>query len=185
VRPLGSAFAFDLDADRAERYAEDMSRELGIGVSAVSDLGSATLHSDVIITCTPARRWFLGREHVSPGTFVAAVGADNPVKQEIEPELLAACTVVCDDVAQCATIGDLHHALDAGVMRREDVVAELAGIVAGRQRARRSEDEIIVFDSTGTALQDAASAILVYDRALASGAGLAISLGAAVGAPAP
>ena len=64
---------------------------------------------------TTARRWFLGRDDVSPGSFVAAVGADNPDKQEIDPSLLAASTVVVDVLEQCATIGDLRHALAAGV----------------------------------------------------------------------
>lgn len=107
---------------------------------------------------------------------MAAVGADNPEKQEIEPELLAQSAVVADVLDQCATMGDLHHALAAGLMRRDDVRAELADIVSGRP-GRRSDDEIVVFDSTGTALQDVAAAALVYDRARATGAGLSIRLG--------
>ena len=76
-------------------------------------------------------------------------------------------------------IGDLHHAIAAGLMRREDVRAELADVVSGRKPGRLSPDEIVVFDSTGTALQDVAAAALVYERARSSGAGLTVSLGAA------
>mgnify|MGYP003694505195 CR=1 FL=1 len=93
------------------------------------------------MTCTPARRWILGRQHVAPGTFIAGVGADNHDKQEIEPELLAASVVVADILDQCATIGDLHHALDRGLMRREDVRAELADVIAGRKPGRQTADE--------------------------------------------
>ena len=178
VRPLARALAFDADAARAARYADEMSAELGIEVRAVRALGDETRGSDIWVTCTPARRWLLGREHVAPGAFVAAVGADNPEKQEIEPALLAASAVVADVLEQCATIGDLHHALDAGVMRREDVRAELADVVAGRVAGRRSPDEIVIFDSTGTALEDVAAAALVYERAVAAGRGLSIVLGA-------
>ena len=121
------------------------------------------------MTCTPARRWFLGRGHVAAGAFVAAVGADHPDKQEIEPELLAASAVVADVLEQCAAIGDLHHAIASGLMRRDQVRAELADVVSGRTAGRRSDDEIVVFDSTGTALQDAAAATLVFERARAAG----------------
>jgi ornithine cyclodeaminase/alanine dehydrogenase-like protein (mu-crystallin family) len=81
-----------------------------------------------------------------------------------------------DVLEQCATIGDLHHALDAGAMRREDVHAELAAVVAGNAPGRRTDDEVVVFDSTGTALQDVAAAAVVYERALAAGTGLRVAL---------
>ena len=115
VRSVRRAMAFDLNAERAEAFARQMSEELGIEVTPVRELGRATLHSDIWVTCTPSRRWFLGREHVVPGTFIAAVGADNPEKQEIEPQLLATSTVVADVLEQCALIGDLHHAIDANL----------------------------------------------------------------------
>ena len=90
--------------------------------------------------------------------------------------LLAESTVVTDVLDQCAAIGDLHHALELGVMRREYVHAELADVVSGRRPGRQRDDEIIVFDSTGTALQDVAAARLVYERAVATGVGLYVDL---------
>ena len=68
-----------------------------------------------IVTCTTAREPFLGLEHVRPGTFVAAVGADNPAKNELRPELMANATVVADVVEQALVMGDLHHAVAAGI----------------------------------------------------------------------
>jgi ornithine cyclodeaminase/alanine dehydrogenase-like protein (mu-crystallin family) len=146
-------------------------------VSAVADLGEAVRSSDVCVTCTPSRRPLLEREHVRPGTFVAAVGADSPDKQELHPALMAAGTVVVDVLDQCASIGDLHHALDAGALTRDNVHAELADIVTARKPGRRSRDEITIFDSTGTALEDVAAAAVVYERAVAAGAGLTVALG--------
>ena len=177
VRPLRRVAAIDLDGERAARFADEMAAELDLDVFAARAPGDVASETNLWVTCTPARHWFLGREHVAPGAFVAAVGADSPDKQEIEPELVAEHVVIADILDQCATIGDLHHALDAGLMRREDVRAELAEVVAGTKRGRRSADEIIVFDSTGTALQDVASAAIVYERALAAGAGVSIDLG--------
>jgi len=175
VRTLSRIVAIDSSSERAERLAADLSSELRVDVVVVANPEVA--HDvNIWVTCTPAERWFLGRAHVRPGAFVAAVGADNPQKQEIEPELLANNVVIADVLEQCATIGDLHHALDAQLIRREDVRAELADIVAGSKVGRLSSEEIIVFDSTGTALEDVAVAALAYERALERGVGISIDL---------
>ncbi|MDO8665895.1 MAG: ornithine cyclodeaminase family protein, partial [Gemmatimonadales bacterium] len=176
VRRITQAFAFDENADRAAAFAREMSAALGIAVHAVPDPALATTQGDIVVTCTPSRRAFLGREHVRPGTFVAAVGADSEVKQELEPALMAASIVVVDVLEQCATIGDLHHAIAAGVMTRADVPAELGEVVAGRKPGRTSDHQIIVFDSTGMALQDVAAAALVYENAVRKGRGLRVRL---------
>jgi ornithine cyclodeaminase/alanine dehydrogenase-like protein (mu-crystallin family) len=138
VRPLRRVLAFDTEPGRADAFAVEMARELEIDVETVRELGGATRRSDIWVTCTPTRRWFVGRQHVAMGAFVAAVGADNPEKQEIEPELLASNVVVADILDPCAAIGDLHHAFDAGLMARSDVRAELADVIAGRIQGRQS-----------------------------------------------
>lgn len=177
ILPLRLVFAFDADGDVASRYAQDMSAELGLEVRPVAHLSEAVNASDVCVACTPARQPYLRREHVRPGTFVAAVGADSADKQELAPDVLAAAVVVVDVLEQCATIGDLHHALAAGVLTRESVHAELAEIVIGGKPGRLTEDEITVFDSTGTALQDVAAAAVVYEKAVAAGVGVRVALG--------
>lgn len=175
VLPLTRAFAFDRDESRAQQFAEEMSRELGFEVSVVNDLSRAVGQSEVCVTCTPSRQAFLEREDVAAGTFIAAVGADSADKHELAPSLLAASKIVVDILEQCASIGDLLHALAAGLLTRAAVHAELGEVVAGKKSGRTSANEIIVFDSTGMALQDAAAAILVYEKALAAGIGLRLN----------
>jgi len=177
VLPLERAFALDADESAAAAFARDLSAELGIDVRPAVDLAAALAESDVCVTCTPSRKAFLLRSDVRPGTFVAAVGADSPDKQELDPHLMAAGAVVTDVLEQCAVMGDLHHALDAGVMSRDGVHAELADLATGRKPGRRSAEEITIFDSTGTALEDVAAAAVVYEKALAKGAGLRVALG--------
>ncbi|HYN80171.1 MAG TPA: ornithine cyclodeaminase family protein [Gemmatimonadaceae bacterium] len=176
IRSLVSVKAYDVDNRIAREYADGMSQIIGCAVEAVDDYRIAARESDIIVTCTPAHDPVLSRSDVREGTFIAAVGADGEDKQELEPALLASSKVVVDVMEQCATIGDLHHALDAGLMRREDVHAELGDIVSGRRPARESAGEVIIFDSTGTALEDVAAASLVYERAIELGAGSQISL---------
>ncbi|HYC47978.1 MAG TPA: ornithine cyclodeaminase family protein [Burkholderiales bacterium] len=165
VRPFARVLVYDLDAKKAQDFAA-AAREEALEASPVQDLAPAVAASDVVITCTTAQRYFIERKMVKPGTFVAGVGADNEHKQELDPLLLAASIVVADSLDQAATIGDLHHAIDAKIMSRDDVHAELGQVIAGLRRGRSSDDQTIVFDSTGTALQDVAAAAVVYRRAV-------------------
>lgn len=176
VLRLEKVYAYDRDEALSGRFAGEMSEELRTEVIPVTDLPGALGESDVCVTCTPSRRPFLMREHVRAGTFVAAVGADNPLKQELDPALMASNKVVVDVLEQCAAIGDLHHAIAAGVMGKSDVYAELGAIVAGRTPGRTSGEEIIIFDSTGTALEDVAAAAVVYEKALVAGRGYSLDL---------
>jgi len=177
VLPLERVYAFDADAATARAYSRDLSAELGLAVKAVADHVEAVRSSDVCVTCTPSRQPFLFREHVKAGTFIAAVGADSADKHEIDAGLMAASVVVTDVLEQCAAIGDLHHALDAGAMARESVHADLADLVTRRKPGRRTAEEITIFDSTGTALEDVAAAAVVYENAVAAGVGLSVALG--------
>ena len=120
----------------------------------------------------------LDPDDIAPGTFIAAVGADSPEKQELHPLLMAKSKIVADILQQCSVMGDLHHALDAGVVTLADVYAELGEVVAGLKPGRESDEEIIVFDSTGMALQDVAAASLLYEKAERQGAGIRVSFAA-------
>ncbi|KAF5408314.1 MAG: Alanine dehydrogenase [Candidatus Udaeobacter sp.] len=171
ILPLTKIYAFDLDEPAAINYRNELSPELKIDIELVRDLPSAIQKSDVCITCTTANKSFVCKEDVSPGTFIAAVGADNEDKQEIDSALIASAKVVADSLEQSCAIGDVHHAIAHGLMRKEDVYAELCEIVAGQKIGRVADDEIIVFDSTGIAIEDAVAAAAVYERALADGIG--------------
>ncbi len=128
-----------------------------------NSIDEAVANADIVVTCTPSKSPILDARHLRPGMFIAGVGADNPHKHELSPALLKESRVFADILEQAATMGDLHHAIAAGVMTREDVAGELADVVCGRA-GRRSEDEVIVFDSTGTALQDLAAVQLVIQK---------------------
>ncbi len=168
--------AYDQDSALAQRYAAEMSVELGLEIKPESNLEKAAAASQCIVTCTPARHYFLQKSFVQPGTLVAAVGADSPEKQEIEPALMAGNKVVVDILEQCRHVGELHHALQAGVIQLADVHAEIGEIITGSKPGRTSPDEIIIYDATGTALQDTAAAAAVYQRALQQGYGVRLSL---------
>lgn len=171
VRPIRRAFAVDRDVERAQAFADRLSAALRIRITPTHDLAAALSSSQIAVTCTTSREPFVWRAHLHAGLFIAAVGADNPGKQEIDVDALAASRVVVDGLAACAAGGDLHHAIRERRMTERDVHGELSAIVAGRVAGRTAPDEVFIFDSTGTALQDVAAALLVYRRALNGGAG--------------
>ena len=178
VLPLDRIRAWDRDPDRSRRFAE-AHRAAGVVADVATDLAAACHASDVIVTCTTARSAFLEASFVRPGTFVAAVGADSAEKSEIDPGLMRRAVVVADVLDQCAAMGDLSHAMAAGVVTRTDVHAELAELVSGAKPGRVDEAAITLFDSTGTALQDVAAAAAIFRKAIDAGRPHAVALGTA------
>ena len=169
VRALRRVFVHDVDRTRADEFVRRWSQRCGVSVEVAPTIGDAVRQSDIVVTCTTSKRHFIEREMVSPGTFIAAVGADSEGKQEIDPHLLAESRLVCDLTSQCAQIGELHHAVAAGLMTAGDVFAELGKIVAGAVSPQLSKDDLVVFDSTGIGIQDVAAAAVAYERAADTG----------------
>jgi alanine dehydrogenase len=159
VRQVDVVYAFDVDRTAAERFARDAADRCGVDVIVADTLGAAARESDMIAMCTTSRGALLGRGDVRSGTFIAAVGADSEDKQELDPALLADAVLIVDDLEQCRTIGELHHAPHTPVR------GDLASLVSGGVPGRTSGEEITIFDSTGTALEDVAAAALVFERA--------------------
>jgi alanine dehydrogenase len=171
ILPLRKVYAFDIDPRARQRLDTELSSESEIDIEPVRSLLGAIRNSDIIVTCTPATEFFVHKQDVAPGTFIAAVGADDSHKNEIDPAVLASAKVVADSLEQVCSIGDTHHAIAKGLMQKEDVYAELGDIVAGKKLGRTDDTEIIIFDSTGVAIEDAAAAVMVFEKALSGGIG--------------
>ena len=161
--PLALGYTWDRDFSRAQAFAAAATQP-SCKVDAIAALDDAE-SADIVVTCTTSHEPFLGIEHVRPGAFIAAVGADSPEKNEVKPELMAEATVVADVLAQCMVMGEIHHAFEAEMMDRGCVHADIGQLVTGARPGRTSDHEITLFDSTGTALQDVAAAARIFDRA--------------------
>jgi len=159
VRAIERVFAYDIKQDAAEVMANRIEHDIDIEAEAVPSIRAGARLSDIVVTCTPSKTPILFLDDVRPGTFIAAVGADHPEKQEIDPQLLKQAFVVSDLLPQCKSVGELHHA-------EIDGAHELAGFVAGLVIKPASNKETIVFDSTGIAVQDVFAAAHVYEKAL-------------------
>lgn len=169
VRQLKKVFAFDADEKKKKEFAEEFAGQLDVIPVANDALSAALKQSEICVTCTPSKQPFIRAGDIMPGTFIAAVGADSEEKQELCSDLLVSAKIVTDMTEQSAAIGELHHAIEQGLITIDGVYAELGMIIAGKKPGRESKEEIIIFDSTGTALQDVAAAAIVYEKALLSG----------------
>jgi ornithine cyclodeaminase/alanine dehydrogenase-like protein (mu-crystallin family) len=147
---------WDVDTERARSVAS----ELGADVAASRE---EALAADLVVTVTPGREVLLAKGALAPGQHASLMGADGPGKQEIAVEELVRVRVFSDEWEQASHGGDIAHAVEAGVLQREDVT-ELGAVLAGAAEARRSPEESTVFDSTGLAIQDLAIALAALER---------------------
>lgn len=174
---ITKVFVYDTDHQVADTYARELSERLQMDIEPVRRLSTAVLRSDICVTCTPSKEPLLFKDDVREGTFIAAVGADSEDKNEIDPGLVASAKLFADVAEQSATFGDFHHALNSGSVDASHLYAELGDVIAGTKTGRVHDKEIILFDSTGTALQDVVAAALVYERAVEQGIGLQFNFG--------
>lgn len=168
--PLEMVRVFDIDAARAEAFARANSTATCPAAPAPS-VREAVSDVDICITCTTSKSPVLTEDLDLRGCFVAAIGADNPDKQEIAPALMRRARILVDDIEACASGGDLNHALRAGAMAKDRVHADLAELAAGRKQGRMTEDELVIFDSSGSGVQDVAAAWVAYREGRRTGIG--------------
>lgn len=172
VRPIREARIWSRNAAKAEEAARELSAELGIRVSATRNGAAAALGADIVVTTTPSETPILDAAWISPGTHVTAMGSDAEHKNEVDPALVATASLyVADRLSQTRMLGELHHAIRAGLVSTHAPLAELGAVVAGRHRGRPSPEAITLADLTGTGVQDTAIATFALSRATASGAG--------------
>jgi alanine dehydrogenase len=152
-RPVST---WDVDLDRAETVAVELGAE-------IAESRDAALAADLVVTVTPGHEVVFPEGSLLPGQHASLMGADGPGKAEISVEELGRVRVFCDDWEQASHNGDLVHAVEAGVVGRDDVT-QLGDVLAGNAAGRASTGEITVFDSTGLAIQDLAVGIEVVNR---------------------
>ena len=148
---------WDVDVSRAGSVAEQ------IGADVASSREEA-LAADLLVTVTPGHEIVLPKGTLKPGQHASLMGADGPGKAEIAVEELARVRVFCDDWEQASHNGELVHAVEAGVLTRDDV-SQLGDVLIGTAEGRMSDGDITIFDSTGLAIQDLAIALAAIERA--------------------
>lgn len=172
VRPIREARIWARDIAKAEAAAAELTLKLGFPVRAETDGRAAVDGADVIVTTTPSETPVLKAEWLQPGQHVTAMGSDAEHKNEIEPAVITGAGLyVADSLKQTRRLGELHHAIEAGLVTDGTIFPELGEIIAGRKPGRSGPGEITVADLTGTGIQDTAIATLAAARAAAANTG--------------
>lgn len=135
-----------------EHY-DEMLKKSDIAYEADENVKAACQEADIIITATSAREAVLFDGWIKPGTHLSCMGADMPVKQELDENIIAGARLFADDIEQAVTVGECRKAYQSGKIQKTEIT-EIGKVIAGEKTGRSSEDEITVFDSTGIAIQD-------------------------------
>ncbi|MEO6238068.1 MAG: ornithine cyclodeaminase family protein [Vicinamibacterales bacterium] len=158
VRKVTRLMAWSPDRSRLDAYVREM-RDEGLDAHAAPTAEAVCRDADVLITATPARAPLVQAEWLRPGQHITALGSDSPGKQELDTACLArADLLVVDRLTQCATFGELRHALESGVLHAHAVHAQLGEVVAGLKPGRTSASQMTIADLTGVGFQDTAIA---------------------------
>jgi ornithine cyclodeaminase len=175
VREDTHAQVWARDGAKAAAYAADMGESLGLSITPADSLEGLVRESDIVVTTTPSKEPLIEADWLHPGLHVTAMGSDTDHKNELAPAVLAAADLyVPDRLSQCASLGELHHAVAAGAVSADADYPELGQIIAGLAPGRSDGEQITVCDLTGTGAQDTAIATLARGRAEAQGAGTTI-----------
>ncbi|MEF2549445.1 ectoine utilization protein EutC [Aurantimonas sp. E1-2-R+4] len=172
VRPIAEARIWARDIKKAEATAAALSAELSIPVAAVSDAQAAVAGADIVVTTTPSEAPILEAGWLASGQHVTAMGSDAEHKNEVDPALVTRADLyVADSLQQTRWLGELHHAIAAGLVTADSAFSELGEIACGRLPGRVDPHALTFCDLTGTGVQDTAIAILANARAVKANAG--------------
>jgi ornithine cyclodeaminase len=172
VRPIGEVRLWARDGEKAASVARELSAELGLSVVACSDAKAAVTGAHVVVTTTASEEPVLRAGWLESGQHVTAMGSDAEHKNELDPAAVGCADLyVADSLAQTRRLGELHHAIAAGVVAGDAVFPELGEIVAGQKAGRTRDTQITVADLTGTGVQDTAIATVAFVRAQAAHVG--------------
>jgi len=176
VRDLEKVYVYSRNRVKLEAFCEKMQKELGhygAQILPANSADEAVAEADLVITVTTSSVPVFDGTKIKPGCTISAVGTYEPEKHELDPAVLPrASKIICDyKDAVLSESGDLLIPLADGTIKDEDIQGSLGDVMSGRIPGRENDDEIIVFESVGVASQDLVAAWMIYEKALAAGAG--------------
>lgn len=175
VRDFQRLVVYGIVPEEVERYASEMGSELGVEIIQADNPQELVQMSEVVVTTTPSHEPILQAAWLHAAMHLTCMGSDSEDKQEVNADVFACVDrIACDSKAQCFRLGELHHALQAGIISPEDDIIELGELTSGRKHGRSNDKEITICDLTGVGVQDTQIARLAYQRAIEMGLGFII-----------
>ena len=177
VRRLSAVYAFDIDRRAAERFRRDMEERHGLRVTVAKSADAAAEHAGIIAVATTSATPVVADAAIRPGTHINAVGAHTPRTRELDSDTMTRARLIAESrSALLAEAGDVLIPIQEGRLADTHILGEIGAVAAGMLQGRLGPDDVTVFKSTGVAVQDVVAAKLIYERALAAGAGITVDL---------
>jgi len=171
VRDLDQVNVFDLDYERTKEFATKMQQKFNkhkTKIVPVKTSDEAIDDADLIVTVTPSTKPVFDGTKVKKGATISCVGAYQHHMQEMDPRILPRASKIYFDskAAVLSESGDITIPLKKGIITEDDFTGDIGELINGHLIGRENDDEIIVFETVGIALQDLITAKYIYHRAV-------------------
>ncbi len=177
TRALEKVTVIDIVPDAREAFAREMSAELDLGVIPTENVEAAVREADIIVTASSSHEPLFDGNWLKPGTHINNIGSHTPDARELDTTTVKRAKFVADlKEANLAEAGDILIPIKEGAVTKDHIYASLGEIVIGAKPGRENAEEITVFKSCGLAIQDAATALAVYNGAREKGIGTEVEL---------
>jgi alanine dehydrogenase len=176
ARNLSRALVYDISEGAALDFISEMSKKLNLEITR-TDSPEEILQADIICTATSSGTPLFDGNKVREGSHINGIGSHTPGARELDTAIVKRSKFVGDSREACfKEAGDIIIPVNAGEIPESHFYAELGEIITGKKKARTNEKEITIFKSNGLAIQDAATAMLVYEKAVQAGIGIKVTI---------
>jgi ornithine cyclodeaminase/alanine dehydrogenase len=177
ARKLARVYVYDVVKEAVDKFVSEMSTKLNLEIIPAESSEQILQKADIVCTATSSATPIFDGSNVRPGTHINGIGSHSPNARELDTAIIKRSKIVADSFEACLKeAGDIMIPIQEGAISDKHMHAELGEIVTGKKPARANDSEITLFKSNGLAIQDAATAKLVYEKARSIGIGKEINI---------
>jgi len=163
VRNIKTAYIWSRDSKKTNKFVQNIKDKINIKIIACESPEQTVNLSEILITCTPSKSPIIKSEWLKQGLHITAMGSDAEMKNELDPKIIKDCDYyIPDSQSQTSILGELNHAIKAGLVSAEKKYNELGSVIINSNLGRRNINDVTVADLTGTGVQDTAIARHTY-----------------------
>ena len=175
VRNIKIAYIWSRDSKKTNTFVKNIKDKINIKIIACESPEQTVNLSEILITCTPSKSPIIKSEWLKKGLHITAMGSDAEMKNELDPKIIKDCDYyIPDSQSQTSILGELNHAIKAGLVSAEKKYNELGSVIINSNLGRRNINDVTVADLTGTGVQDTAIARHTYKISADKGFGIMI-----------
>ena len=163
VRNIKTAYIWSRDSKKTNTFVQNIKDKINIKIIECESPEQTVNLSEILITCTPSKSPIIKSEWLKKGLHITAMGSDAEMKNELDPKIIKDCDYyIPDSQSQTSILGELNHAIKAGLVSSEKKYNELGSVIINPNLGRRNINDVTVADLTGTGVQDTAIARHTY-----------------------